>query len=137
MSIPQHIIEIGQRLLTQDNLCTAQPMFCVQVKRREYGYDPEYSEDTVWLDPYNDYCEFPEKDDDGHYIKTGYKDVWETVMVALTRVGAEGYIEANGHNHRGKIRIMVESFYRCREMIELREWLMELARNQNQQSLEL
>lgn len=136
MSIPQHIIEIGQRILTQDNLGTAHPLFCVQVKRREYGYDPEYSEETVWIDPCNDYREVPEAEASDDCIETGYKDVWETVMAAFTRVGAQEYIDANGHNHRGKLRIYVESFYRCQEMIAIRQWLMDLARNQKKQTLE-
>ena len=30
---------IGERLKTQDNQCTMNPMFCVQVKKRDVGYD--------------------------------------------------------------------------------------------------
>jgi len=41
---------IGQNILTQDNRCTADPIFCIQGKRRIYGMDPNYSDNPVWVD---------------------------------------------------------------------------------------
>ena len=121
------LAEIGERLRTQDNQCTAEPMFCVEVKRREYGYMPEYCDETVWIDTLDDCMEIPEPENptDGQ-VETGFKDVWERVMTAFTREGAEDYIRQNGHNHRGEKRIYVESFRRCEEMIAIRKYLMSL-----------
>lgn len=121
MQLNSELLAIADRLKTQDNRITAEPMFCVQEKRREYGYDPSVVDDHVWLDALNDYEEVAE--DFPGAIKTGYKDNWHTVMVAFTEEGCEAYLRANGHNH-GETRIYVESFRRCQEMIALRAWLM-------------
>lgn len=124
-----NLLEIKERLKTQDNLCTADPMFCVQVKRRDVGYDYRYGDNRCWHDSTNHDTIF---DDDPNFKKPegdeweefGYVDRWETVMVSFTRVGCEEYINLNGHNHRGEKRIYVESFRRCPEMIAIREFLM-------------
>jgi hypothetical protein len=42
--------EIGERLRTQDNRCTADPFFQVRVRRRIYGMDPQWMDDPVWID---------------------------------------------------------------------------------------
>lgn len=39
---------IGERLRTQDNRITESPMFCVQEKVRDYGYDPAWRDDICW-----------------------------------------------------------------------------------------
>lgn len=81
---------MAERLRTQDNLSTANPIWHVQVK--------------------------------------GQMGQWVTVMVAMTRKGADDYLERDGHNLK-KPRIFVESLYRCQEMIALREWLISLSPN--------
>lgn len=111
--------EIGERLKTQDNRITQNPMFCVQERKRDYGYAPHWVGDTVWiLDG--------EETTKGHAgaEEVGYKDRWETVMVAFTEEGCKEYLQLNGHNHHGQIRIYVESFNRCPEMIAIRDALM-------------
>lgn len=113
--------EIGERIRTQDNRCTMNPMFCVQEKRREYGIDPRWTDNHVWLDQSTGDTVISKKPKKG-YEKTGYKDSWHTVMVAFTEAGAQEYIRQDGHN-LGKTRIYVESFNRCPEMIAIREWL--------------
>lgn len=118
---------IGERLRTQDNRCTAQPMFCVQEKRTVYGMDPDYSDDVVWIDTYDGATEVPEPEDGEEtetIIKTGKMEYWETVMVAFTEEGCKEYLRLNGHNHRRETRIYVASFNRCPEMIAIREFLM-------------
>lgn len=119
--------EIGERLRTQDNRITAEPMFAVQEKRREVGYDSSYTDALVWVDMESgEYEEYDEKPDDGReYEQFGYKDIWHVVMVAFTEVGCQQYINLNGHNHRGELRIYAESFRRCPEMIAIRKRLME------------
>ena len=111
--------DISERLRTQDNRITREPMFCVQEKRREYGYDTQWVDDHVWLD--DEASEVPA--DTPGANKTGYRDNWHTVMVAFTEGACQDYLRQNGHNH-GETRIYVKSFYRCSEMIRIRAWLM-------------
>lgn len=113
------LADIGHRLRTQDNRMTAHPMFCVQEKRREYGYDPRWTDNCVWIGEDGEVS----KVEVAGFRRTGYKDSWHTVMVAFTQVGCEDYLNMNRHN-LGETRIYVESFYRCPEMIALREWLI-------------
>lgn len=112
--------DISERLRTQDNRITAEPMFCVQEKRREYGYDPHWAEDHVWLDDEGNETEAAAE---GAVRLAGYKDFWHTVMAAFTEQGCKDYLAVNGHHH-DETRIYAESFYRCNEMIRIRAWLM-------------
>ncbi len=123
------LLAIGERLRTQDNRITQNPMFCVQEKRRDVGYDWAYCDRVCWRDGanetilYDDDPDFKEPEGD-EWERFGYRDRWETVMVAFTEVGCQQYISLNGHNHRGELRIYVESFNRCPEMVAIREALM-------------
>ena len=123
------LLSISERLKTQDNRITQNPMFCVQIKRRDVGYDSSYSDTRCWHDSaneqtiYDDDPDFKEPEGD-EWDEFGYIDRWETVMVAFTEVGCQEYINLNGHNHSGELRIYVESFNRCPEMIAIREALM-------------
>lgn len=110
---------ISERLKTQDNRITQNPMFCVQEKVRDYGYDTSWVGQTVWME---DGDEVPEGTPGAE--ETGYKDRWVTVMAAFTEGGCKQYLDLNGHNHRGELRIYVESFNRCPEMIAIREALL-------------
>lgn len=125
---------IGKRLQSQDNRCTQNPMFCVQILRRDVGYDPDYASEVCWKNQYD--CEDVIYDDDPNFEEPsgdeweqfGYVDRWETVMVAFTEKGCEEFLELDGHNvrrraFRGQVRIFVESFNRCPEMIAIREFL--------------
>lgn len=44
------ISTIAGLLHTQDNQCTAHPIYLVERQVRHYGYDLAYSDQTVWLD---------------------------------------------------------------------------------------
>lgn len=127
---------IGDRLRTQDNRCTSNPMFCVQIKRRDVGYDSAYIDRRCWHDSageqtiYDDDADFQEPPKGNEWDEFGYVDRWETVMVAFTEGGCEEYLRLNGHNdrslaHNGEVRIYVKSWNRCPEMIAVREWLLE------------
>lgn len=123
---------IGERLRTQDNRITQNPMFCVQILRREVGYDSSYAANYCWVDieAEETVYEEPSDSDDDRWEKFGYVDRWETVMVAFTEGGCNEYLALDGHNcrsraHNGEVRIYVESFNRCPEMIAIREMLME------------
>jgi len=116
------MLAIGEQLRTQDNRITAEPMFCVQEKRREYGFDLKCTDQTVWIDQESGEYEESDTEKPG-YEEVGYKDIWHTVMVAFTEAGCKDYLRQNGHNHN-EPRIYVESFRRCDEMIAIRKWLM-------------
>ena len=133
----------AERLRLQDNRITMNPMFCVQILRRDVGFDSNYATNRCWWDGanleaiYDDDPGFkdPPKGDqwDGPF---GYQDRWEIVMVAFTEAGCEEHIALDGHNHkraafRGQVRIYVESFNRCPEMIAIREELMKIQRARN------
>ncbi len=139
LSVNPELLEIGRRLLTQDNRITADPMFCVQIKRRDVGYDPNYASHLCWHNGeaeetvYDDDEDFKEAPEGDGWDEFGYVDRWETVMVAFTEEGCKEYLRCNGHNdrsraHNGEVRIYVESFYRCYEMQLIRETLMRLAK---------
>jgi hypothetical protein len=134
-----------QKLLNNDlkdnDHYTEHPMFCLQIKRRDSGYDTSLSDNRCW---YNyDLSEIVYDDDsvetkddlnfdedssewEGPY---GYIDRWETVMIAFTQNGIDDYMKADGHNvkrraFRGNTRSYVESFHRCQEMINIRQFLL-------------
>jgi hypothetical protein len=125
------LLEIGERLRTQDNRITEHPMFCVQIKVRDTGYDPDYAEGKCWWNAERLEVVYDEEPggDPEDWLESGYKDRWETVMVAFTEEGCKEYLELNGHNDRrraykGEVRIYAESFRRCPEMIAIREALL-------------
>jgi hypothetical protein len=133
--INERVSQTKTDLVTQDNRCTADPMFCLQVLIRDMPYDPSYFDTLCWHDGanettiYDDDPDFPGEPEGEQWDKFGYKDRWETVMVAFTEAGLLEYMELDGHNvkrlaFRGQTRIYVESFRRCPEMIAIREDLM-------------
>ena len=130
----KQLVDISDRLRTQDNRCTAEPMFCLQIKVRDVGYDPSYAVDTVWIDmDGGDYGEVAAGTPGAKEF--GYRDRWETVMVAFTGQGLLDYMAEDGHNvkqraHNGETRIYVESFMRCDEMIRVRDILMSNANSE-------
>lgn len=130
-SIPPELLAIGEQLRTQDNRCTANPMFVIQGLERKYGMDPQWSDNYVWIDTYDGAMEVPEPADgeETEYIKkSGYVDIWVDLMVCFTEKGCEEHMALNGHNYRyyRETRIYVKCFYRNPEMTAIREWLMAL-----------
>lgn len=112
---------IGERLRTQNNHITQNPMFCVQQKRRVSGISTRWGgDDTVWV--LDGEVVEPNTPNAEEYA---YRDLWVTVMVSFTEDGAKEYLRQNGHNLR-EPRIYVESFNRCPEMIAIRDFLMGL-----------
>jgi hypothetical protein len=117
---------IRTNLRTQDNRATSWPMFAVQQKRRDYGYDPDYSDHVVWIDQCNDCVEAPTEaecaksgyvlepdeltheqlekqyqetgDEPDGWTRTSYVDRWEFVTACFTEQGCKDYLEINGHN---------------------------------------
>ena len=123
------LVSIGSRLLTQDNRMTENPMFCVQIKVRDTGYDAGYCDDKCWWNVDQLECVYVEPENLDGWEEFGYKDRWETVMVAFTEKGCQEFLELDGHNvrrmaHNGEVRIYVHSFNRCPEMIAVRKDLI-------------
>jgi hypothetical protein len=136
MTLDEWLAETRKNITTQDNACTAHPMFTVQQKRRLYGFDPEYGNDdsAVWL--YDDECvepdeykqcaldayEYATNETPKGYRRVHYMDTWEFVTACFTEAGCKDYIKANGHNLH-EPRIFVESghrnleWQRCRAML--------------------
>ena len=125
------LTQISERLKTQDNHITANPMFCLQILVRDVGYDSAYSDGRIaWVNDDDGETVYEEPSDTDGWTEFGYVDRWEQVMVCFTEQGCHDYMKLDGHNvkHRafnGETRIYVESFNRCNEMIEIRKALME------------
>lgn len=135
----EHLKLVRRNLRTQDNRATSWPMFAVQQKRRDYGYDPDYTDNIAWIDQYNDYGKapteaecaasgyVPEPDEPTHeqldkkyeetgdepdgWTRTGYVDRWEFVTACFTEQGCKDYLEIDGHN-LNEPRIYVYSGWR-------------------------
>lgn len=150
MTLPTETTEalqaIGQLLRTQDNRCTANPMFCVQVLERHGPMLPEYSDTRMYhnwdhTETYYEDRPDPEEwkrmkalDEAGklpdHVTAGGYIEEWKTVQVCFTEDGCKRYLELDGHNlrHYFGVRIYAESFGgRNVEMLEIRKALMGLS----------
>lgn len=128
----EKLVDIGKRLLDQDDRCTAHPIFQVRGLRRIYGFDPQFAENLVWVDPDNGYeeCE-PPKDKESNKVETGFEDRWEVITCAFSEKACVDFLEANRHRYTcyTDFDIYVDSLYRNPEMIAIREVLIELAQN--------
>jgi hypothetical protein len=125
---------IGERIRTQDNRLTADPIFQVRGLRRIYGMDPQWTDSPVWIDTEEGAREVDPPDDPDNpgdfIIQTGYVDVWEVLAVAFTEEGCKEHLRLNGHNYRyyKKVEIYADSLYRCPEMQAIKSWLMQSPR---------
>jgi hypothetical protein len=134
---------IRRFLLAQDNAGTSHPVFVVQRRVREYGYDDDYhestacwvnsdeqitltaqeqSDETTWtferLEQLSTELDVPEG-----WNRTHYVDRWEYVQPFFTRQGADDYIASERHN-LGLARVVVESAHRNPEWQAIRALLM-------------
>ena len=141
------LLAIGEQLRTQDNRCTANPAFCVQVLERigpimlEYGsgeicfHDPEQCETYYKDGPDPERWKelrrvFRQGDLPGEITISSYVEKWITVQTCFTEQGCKRYLELDGHNlrHFHGVRIYAESFGgRNLEMLEIRKALLALA----------
>lgn len=128
---------MAQAVRTQENFCTAEPIFVVQQRRRIYGIDEAYCEakEIVWLD--EEGCELSFDEAEALEVayqqngvvpemnhRVGYRDTWEFVQPFVTHSGAEAYIQANSHR-MNEARIYVDSGHRNPEWKEVRRQLKE------------
>lgn len=129
--------EIGKLLQVQDNRGTAEPIFLVQRKEREFGIAPGYTDTFVWVD-----SESLEEVDsetaaiieatlgegeevDARYYRVGYRERWEYVTTCFTEQAANQFIEDNRHN-LGDARVYVDSGWRNPEWKAVRSALLVL-----------
>lgn len=139
----QTLEKIGREVKTQDNRCTCEPMFCVQVCERIGPLIPEYCDgdrmmfhdhectETFW--PESDrWRELKDLYDSGdlpeNFSAGGFSEVWKTVQVCLTEAGCKQYLDQDRHNlrHYHGVRIYVESFRRNVEMTIIRQFFQTL-----------
>ncbi len=129
--------EIGELIRTQHNRMTDQPLFIVQQKVREWGYNSLYCDDYTWIDTHSGDWGEADSDEaerlegvasfwgDCHpFEKVYYKDRWEFVTACFTKQGCADYIIRNGHNLR-EPRIYACSSYRNEEYRLVRNMLIE------------
>ena len=111
--------EIASNLKNQDNRCTADPIFFVQVQEKVWGVDSSVHDDAV---------EYFRDTNDGESIYETNEEIGEFVRYGGSsedlEKGAEDYLAANGHNLHGKTRIYVDTLWRNAEMIAIRGYLL-------------
>ncbi len=135
--MPTNLTEIQHELKTQDNRITADPIFVVEQKARDWGVESGYTDNFEWVDMESgDYEEAdPEdaavlesKEEAGEsthpWEKVGYRDRWEFVTACLTEKGAKDFIMCQAHN-LGDTRIFAYSGYHNDEWRALRKALLE------------
>jgi len=136
--------ENGERIRTQDNRITAEPMFLVQELRRVYGIDTDYDPKIAWL--YADESVEVDADEaarleatfqqDGNdspegFQRAGYHETWEFVTCMFTEGAADLYIAQMKHRHSGPLRTFVDCAYRNHEWNAVRDFLAALPRSAN------
>lgn len=141
VTIPEELRRIGELMRTQDNQCTADPIFMVERKRITTGIDTDYCDGDDQIAWFIEDCMIF-KGDEGFaeleagynccgmiprdYTRTGFSYHWEYVQPFFTQSAADAYIKHNGHKHDGELRVSVESAYRNNEFQVVRDWLMSL-----------
>ena len=138
---PSELAALGNKLRTQDNVCTHEPLFVVFQEERIYGVSPDYQTDGfTWVGEDDSSIKAADDDEakvldqllaDDRELSIGgvtFERVWYRIVprfvtACFTRKGAEDYMARNGHNLT-KPYIYVESMYRNDEMIALRNHLM-------------
>lgn len=124
---------MAQNLAIEDSRATADPIYVVQQKVRQFpgdeNSDPHYWVDGDWEEvdevcakSLDEYEEDFNSDATKGYTKVYYRDVYQFVQPFFTEQGANEYIRINGHNLR-EPRIYVDSAYRNAEWQAIREFL--------------
>jgi hypothetical protein len=129
--------DIGERLRTQDNRFTADPIFLVQQRVRTYGIDIDYDPQIAWLyadDPNEVTPELAAKleaqyqkdgeDEPEGYRRVGYAERWDYVQPFFTEAAADHFIATMAHRFRGPLRTYVDCAYRNWEWQAVRNHLM-------------
>lgn len=143
-----NLAELAHELRTQDNACTADPIFCVQERKLDVGYDETFGGELVWVGSEgelvtreSDSARFERLDADSFdpdldgdpdgWTRTSYQERWEFVQPFLTRSAADAYIAHNRHRHSGSLRVYVDSGYRNPEWQALRSLMLSLGEQES------
>jgi hypothetical protein len=135
-ALPPEIAAIIERLHTQDNRITDNPLFAVQQRRLIAGLEDGYEEAHEWINEDYETIRDAEKiaaleaahhegADTPGARRIGVAWRWEFVTGCLTEQGCKDFIACNGHN-LNEPRIYAYGSYRNAEFIALRKWLMAL-----------
>lgn len=131
------LIELVERLRTQDSRCTSHPVFLVQSKESHGGMEVDCAESVCWIDADGEVASaeeherlealWNESEEPDGWTRTGVVSHWVTVQWFLTEASAQEYIERNGHRHGrngdGELRVYADSAYRNPELQLLRRVL--------------
>jgi len=137
------LLSIGENLRTQDNRITDAPMFVVQQKVRDYGYDDDYADNWEWISQKNGdpavinnprlaarldrIWEHGDQDClKDKYHRVGYRDRWEFVTACFTEQGCKDYLAQDRHNLGREVRIYAAGSYRNVEFRVIRNFLMDM-----------
>lgn len=130
--------EIQHELKTQDNRCTADPIFLVEECERIYGMDSDYSDNYIWYNREDCYEADGEEakildDLEDNYkgipscwVQSYYIEKWVAVQSFFTEKAALDFAERNKHRHAGKLRVYADSLYRNHEMKLIRDYILNL-----------
>lgn len=143
MEMKEAIRAIGANLRTQDNRITENPIFMVERKVTDTGYDPIYCDDDVlfWhCDGFavrrgdEEFDGLMEREDNGdlpeEYSYSGFKERWEPVQPFFTEEAANRYVKSNKHN-LGECRVFVHGGYRNDEWAVIRKLLLTITEAPN------
>ena len=105
---------IGKQIAEQDNRGTSRPIFLVQQKVTDSGYDERYTDDVMWIDDDGSVADTDEKekleaafqetgDIPDCWTRTGCRDRWEYVTACFTEQACKDHIAANGTTYASRI----------------------------------
>ncbi len=112
--------ELGEKIRTQDNLATAEPVFVVYDKHRVIGVGKNYTETFMWVDADGDECERNDL-----ATRVGYVEVDRFRAAFFTREAADAFVARQRHNMR-QPHVFVESGHHNSEWKTVRALLTSL-----------
>lgn len=136
-SVPDELSAIGEQIRTQDNRCTADPIFVVEQKRTYVGSEGYGESRLEWVDEEGNFAD----DKVAGHLERNYRttfvepkkwrrlfvfDVWEFVTACFTEQGCKDYLALNGHN-LNEPRIYAYGSYRNREYQTIRSAMLSAA----------
>jgi hypothetical protein len=144
MKPSERLIQLTERLETQDNRATAHPIFLVQQEHRIYGMDPAYTDLSVWEPAYDNECYYETAEEamvheglDGtdDLKQVFYVIEWRYVSAHFTEQAAVDYIEGHKHNLDNP-RIYVASQDYCHEWNETVDSIKRIAKFVNADTID-
>jgi DNA-dependent RNA polymerase auxiliary subunit epsilon len=137
----QFLLDLKDRLHTQDNRCTREPIFLVQSKYKKTAINENGSEVEYIECMSGDYCSYDSEEemlnsliedgydvtdvDDIQYYTHWFDYDWETINSHFTEAGAQAFINRKKHDY-SELRIYGDSLVYCAEMTTLRDILMKI-----------